>query len=318
MHNSKEIVIQKFGGTSIGTPENVINIMKILSKQQTKQIVVLSAFAKVTDLLYLITDYIKKKEYDKSFEILLEIYNIHQKWMMELASSQYQNDKMNAQLELVIEQIRTIIQGIQIINEISENVEKRIIAFGEILSTSLFFILISESFDNISFLNAAEVIEKNENSVNVNQELLSEFLEDSDIIVTQGFICLENGRLSNLGRGGSDYTASLLGASVGANSINIWKDVDGVLTAPPKQFPDAELLDYISFSQIRALAKYGAKVLHIDTIIPAIEKGINVRILNTSNPEFKGTLISKTNTTKKFSISMIQNVSLIEIQRSDS
>lgn len=313
LQKNGEIVIQKFGGTSIGTPKNTKNIIKILNSQSKKQIIVLSAFAKVTDLLYEITLNIKNKQYKEALKLLSKLYNIHSDWSKELAETQYILDKLNAQIDQILEQIRTIIQGTQIINEISENVEKRIIAFGEILSTSLFFILISDYDKNITFLNAVEVVEKKEDNVKINSEIILELLEESDIIITQGFICLENGKISNLGRGGSDYTAALIGAELNAYSINIWTDVDGILTASPRIFDDVEWLDFISFNQIRSLAKYGAKVVHPDTILPAVKKNIDVRVLNSSNPDFEGTKISNLQQTKKFSISMIQNVSVIEI-----
>ena len=136
LQKKDEIVIQKFGGTSIGTPKNVKNIIKILNSQKKKQIVVLSAFAKVTDLLFEITFLIKSRQYEDSLKLLSRLYNIHSDWAKELAESQYVLDKLNAQIDQILEQIRTIIQGIQIIDEMSENVEKRIIAFGEILPSS--------------------------------------------------------------------------------------------------------------------------------------------------------------------------------------
>lgn len=317
MQNKTKIIIQKFGGTSIGIPSNVRNIINILQNQNEKQIVVLSAFTKVTDLLLEITYDLKKLNYNEALKKLSTLNNIHLDWINELAQNQYQKDKLNAQLSQILEQIRTIIQGIQIINEVSENIEKRIIAFGEIISTSLFYILISDQDKDFAFLNAVEIIEKSEQDIIINKEIITETLNENDIIITQGFICLENGKVSNLGRGGSDYSAALVGAEINAHEINIWTDVDGILTASPKIFPDAESLNYISYTQIRELAKYGAKVLHVDTILPAIEKSINVRILNTSNTSFQGTIVSNTKATKKFSISMLDNISVINIERRD-
>lgn len=317
LQKKDEIVIQKFGGTSIGTPKNVKNIIKILNSQKKKQIVVLSAFTKVTDLLFEITFLIKSRQYEDSLKLLSRLYNIHSNWAKELAESQYVLDKLNAQIDQILEQIRTIIQGIQIIDEMSENVEKRIIAFGEILSSSLFFILVADSNKDTVFLNAVEVVVKDDDVININSETIFECLEENEVVITQGFICLEKGKISNLGRGGSDYTAALIGAELNAYSINIWTDVDGILTASPKIIEDAKCLDFISFNQVRALAKYGAKVVHPDTILPAMKKNIEVRVLNTSNPDFAGTKISNLQQTKKFSISMIQNVSFIEVKRNE-
>lgn len=317
MQNKTKIFIQKFGGTSIGIPSNVRNIQIVINENSDKQIIVLSAFTKVTDLLIDIVNNLKNLNYDDALKLLSNLHNIHFEWIVQLSNSQYQKDKLIAQLDQLTEQIRSIIQGIRIINEVSDNVEKRIIAFGEILSTSLFYILISDQDKNIAFLNAFEIIEKNDTNININSDIINELLEENDIIITQGFICLENGKISNLGRGGSDYSAALIGAAISAHQINIWTDVDGILTASPKIFNQTESLDFISFTQIRELAKYGAKVLHVDTILPAIENDINVKILNTSNLKFQGTLISKTRATKKFSISMLNNISIIQIERTD-
>ena len=314
----KNTLIHKFGGTSIGNPKNLDNIFKIIDREKNcKQIIVLSAFAKITDLLVAITEFLSKNEFQKALDALKEIYTLHLNWINNSNSNQYKKDKMYSQLDLIIEQIRTIIKGIGIVKEISENVKKRIIAFGEILSTSLFFIYINDKSNRVIFLNAVEFIKKENEKITVDSELLNEELEQSNLIITQGFICSENEKISNLGRGGSDYSAALIGSSIDAKSINIWTDVDGILTASPRIFNDAQSLQFISFTQIRELAKYGAKVLHLDTILPAIEKNIDVKILNTWNIDFEGTIISKNHTTQKFSISMLDNISIFSIEKKD-
>lgn len=314
----KKITIHKFGGTSIGSTENLDNITKIINREDnSKQIIVLSAFAKVTDMLYNIITYLEKNEFQIALDKLKDLESLHINWIKNSNSIEYIRDKMFSQLSLIIEQIRTIIQGIGIVNEVSENVKKRIIAFGEILSTSLFFIYISHKIDNVIFLSAVEFLIKEIDKINIDKELLLEELESANTIITQGFICNENGKISNLGRGGSDYSAALIGSAIDAESINIWTDVDGILTASPKIFNDTKSLEFISYVQIRELAKYGAKVLHLDTILPAIDKNIDVKILNTRNIDFKGTIISSNKATQKFSISLLDNVSVISIEKKE-
>lgn len=311
-------IIHKFGGTSIGNANNLENITKIINREiDSKQIIVLSAFAKVTDMLYSIITSLEKNEFQIALDNLKDLESLHIDWIKNSKSIEYIRDKMYSQLSLIIEQIRTIIQGIGIVKEVSENVKKRIIAFGELLSSSLFFIYISDKNDTVIYLNSIEFIVKEDDIINIDKELLNEELKTADIIVTQGFICKEKGKISNLGRGGSDYSAALIGSAINAVCINIWTDVNGILSASPKIFNDTVSLEFISYIQIRELAKYGAKVLHLDTILPAIDKNIDVKILNTWNIDFKGTIISSNKATQKFSISLLDNISVISIEKKE-
>jgi len=306
----KQIIIQKFGGTSIGSPENIPNIIKILSNNYNyKNIIVLSAFSKVTNLLEILVDSLQNQKFDKSIQTSQILKELHCNWVKKLNPIEYVKDKMFAQIDNYFEQIRSIIQGVSIVKELSKNVENRILAFGEMLSSSLFFIYLdSQNIYEVSYVSAFEIIHKINNEININNEILKEELQLNNIIITQGYVCIEDGKISNLGRGGSDYSAALIGASINAVKINIWTDVDGILTASPIIFKDVESLNQISYTQARELAKYGAKVLHLDTILPAITKNIEVRILNTWNLDFEGTIISNEKMTRKFAVSILENV----------
>lgn len=314
----KQIIIQKFGGTSIGSPENIPNIIKILSNNSNyKNIIVLSAFSKVTNLLESLVNSLKNQNYDESIEISQNLKELHYIWVKKLNPIEYVRDKMFAQIENYFEQIRSIIQGVSIVKEISVNVENRILAFGEMLSSSLFFIYLdSQNFYKVSFISAFEIIHKVNNEIRIYNEIILEELQSNQVIITQGYVCIEDGKISNLGRGGSDYSAALIGASINSARINIWTDVDGILTASPMVFNDVESLNQISYTQARELSKYGAKVLHLDTILPAITKNIEVRILNTWNLDFQGTIVSNEKMTKKFSVSILENVLKYTISKS--
>lgn len=315
----KEIIIHKFGGTSIGSAENISNIIKILDNcSNDNQIIVLSAFFNITNMLESLVVQLKENNFETGYIVLSNIKEIHKNWIKSVNPIEYVRDKMLAQLDALIEQIRTIIQGVSIVKELSLNVEDRILSFGEILSSSLFFIYLEglKSYE-VSFISAFEIIRKDSFGINVNEEVLYNEFEVSNIIVTQGFLCLENGKISNLGRGGSDYSASIIGSKVKAKFINIWTDVNGVLTGSPLIFEEVESLNKISYKQIRELSKYGAKVLHLDTILPAIEENIEVKILNTWDIDFIGTSITSKMMTQKFSITMLDNVLKYTIDKKD-
>ncbi len=289
----RSMKILKFGGTSVGKPERMQSVAQLVLKEQGRKIVVLSALSGITNQLVEVTKFLADGKKEEALEKAKEIIDIHLQFITNL----YKDEKiMSKARNFLDEHKKTMLfwanQAFTVQNE------RKYLAEGELLSTHLFNMYLEEHGFKTAMLPALDImrIDENEEPVaSLIEENLNKYLErtpEVEIFITQGYICRNHlNEIDNLKRGGSDYTASLVGAAVRAQEIQIWTDIDGMHNNDPRYvkntFPVAEL----SFEEAAELAYFGAKILHPATIHPAQKYNIPVRLLNTMQPEAKGTTI---------------------------
>ena len=286
--------ILKFGGTSLGTPERMHAVRQLIAREEDPKIVVLSAVSGTTNTLVQIGTALRDGQPERASQIIDGLEKHYQAYTQALLGEETTQAEGRRILE---EHFETLRQATQ--TSFTTDTEKEILAQGELLSTKLFITYLQEQGLEAVLLPALEFMridDANEPEEEYIQERLSALLRPHPtvpIFVTQGYICLNSqNRIDNLQRGGSDYTASIIGAAVRAREIQIWTDIDGMHNNDPrvvkKTYPIAEL----SFNEAAELAYFGAKILHPFTIRPAQRANIPVRLLNTLAPEAAGTLIS--------------------------
>jgi len=312
------MIVLKFGGTSVSTPDRIFTICKIVKKEIAKNpIVVVSALKGVTDALYSLSSLSKKKQQVK----LEELKKAH----FELIKNVLHDTRLSDAKGYIEKNLKSIEKFLNVKIKDKAFYDK-IASHGEIMSSFIISKAIEESgikstqvlstdfiiTDN-SFGSAEFIPEKTRTN---SQKVLLPLLKKEIVPVVTGFIgSTSAGDVTTLGRGGSDYTASIIGFSLGASEIQIWTDVNGVFSADPRLVENAKILSSISYSEASELATFGAKVLHPRTIKPAIENGIPVRVLNTLNPLSRGTLIIKNsvNSAPITAISFKRKVTLVNI-----
>ena len=285
--------VLKFGGTSVGSVENMRAVMDLITDGEQK-IVVLSAMSGTTNLLVEIADYLYKKNKDAARIFIGELESDYKKVVDELFSSVENKEKG---LEIVKSSF-TIIKSFTS-GKFSKVGENTILAQGELVSTQFFALLMKENGFNVKLLPALDFMRIDEDKaadspyIRKNIKKVLTEVGKADYYITQGFICLnEEGEIDNLQRGGSDYTASLIGAAIEADEIQIWTDIDGFHNNDPRFVEGTKKIDQLSFNEAAELAYFGAKILHPQTVLPARIGNIHVRLKNTMNPEDSGTLIT--------------------------
>ncbi|QCD63450.1 aspartate kinase [Tenacibaculum maritimum] len=287
------MIVLKFGGTSVGTSKSIKEVVRIITEYHPSQpkIIVLSAVSGTTNSLLEISQLILQ---NKKEEALLKIHNL-QKQYDSLIKGLFSVEKYISKAQLCSQSIFTTLQNIA---TNYNDAEKMIVAQGEILSTHLIHIYLEEQQINatlISALNFMSINANNEPEISTISKNIKPILAQSpnqNIFLTQGYICKDtNGAIANLQRGGSDYTASLIGAAIEAEEIQIWTDINGMHNNDPRYVENTFSIDEISFDEAAELAYFGAKILHPQSLIPAKEKNIPVLLKNTFNPLQKGTII---------------------------
>ncbi|WP_456378360.1 aspartate kinase [Lutibacter sp.] len=285
--------VLKFGGTSVGSIENIKRVTEIVT-DGTKKIVVLSAMSGTTNVLVEIAELIKNKDISKALNTI-EI--LHKKYTLVLEELIYKvslkQETLNY-IDAVFDFLKTCTS-----KKYSELVYNKIVSQGELLSTYIFTNYLLQEGINARLLPALDFmrIDKANDPDNFYiqqnlQRIINETLP-ADIYITQGFICLNAfGEIANLQRGGSDYTATIIGAVVKAEAIEIWTDIDGMHNNDPRFVENTHAISNLSFDEAAELAYFGAKILHPQTVMPAREANIPVRLKNTMNPASYGTLIS--------------------------
>jgi aspartate kinase len=286
--------VWKFGGTSVGKPERMHSIAKLITQKALPKIVVLSAVSGTTNSLLTIGAFIKTDK-NKAYEKTEELYARYRDFIQKLYQTM---NGLHAGKEIIdreFDKIRDLSM-----HPFDEKEAKELLAEGELLSTQLFFAYLQESGIKAALLPALDFMridEDEEPMLEVAEAYLKSAIAkeypDTQLFVTQGYICRNTAtEIDNLKRGGSDYTASLIGAAIRAEEIQIWTDIDGMHNNDPrivkKTFPIRE----ISFEEAAELAYFGAKILHPTCIRPAQKFNIPVRLLNTMQPEAPGTLIT--------------------------
>jgi len=289
--------IMKFGGTSVGTAERMRAIVPLINTGE-KVIVVLSAMSGTTNALIEISSALYAgniKEAGSKIESLRAKY-------LDVVNNLYTHEETRQTGREIIDNHFNYISGF-INGSFTRTQEKAIVAQGELLSTALFHLLLQEQNINsalIPALNFMRIDKYGEPDIYYITENLKRELEnypDTNIIITQGFICRNAfGEIDNLKRGGSDYTASLIGAALDASEIQIWTDINGFHNNDPRYVENTFPVRELSFDEAAELAYFGAKVLHPSTVNPARDKNIPVRLKNTMEPDDPGTLISRKQT----------------------
>ena len=285
--------VLKFGGTSVGSAARMRDVAKLICDGDQK-IVVLSAMSGTTNSLVEISDYLYKNNTAGALERIISLEQKYFEVIDELYSTQEYKSEGKVVLKAHFDFLRSFSKSVFTLFE-----EKAILAEGELLSTTLFQLYLKETGENSALLPALEYmrIDKNaEPDTNYIAENLAKQLElqpDKTIYITQGFICRNiYGEIDNLQRGGSDYSASLIGAAVLADEIQIWTDIDGMHNNDPRIVDGTRPVPVLHFEEAAELAYFGAKILHPTCILPAKLNNIPVRLLNTMEPNAPGTLIS--------------------------
>ena len=287
--------VLKFGGTSVGTPQRMKDVVKLITDGEQK-IVVLSAMSGTTNSLVEISDYLYKKNPEGANETINALEKKYKKHVDELYTTDAMKQQTLAFLKEEFSYLRSFTKGIFTMFE-----EKIIVGQGEIISTNMVTNYLIEQGYNAVLIPALEFMRTDKNS-EPDLEYIREKIKiqldenpDKEIYITQGFICRNAyGEIDNLQRGGSDYTASLIGAAVGASEIQIWTDIDGMHNHDPRYVEKTSPVNHLHFEEAAELAYFGAKILHPTCIQPAKYAGIPVRLLNTMDPEAEGTIISNT------------------------
>jgi aspartate kinase len=300
------VIVIKFGGTSVGDSERVARAIDIVAERRDLQpIVIVSALAGVTNDLVAATEAARNCDMARVDEIIDRIRQRHEDVAMHLVQQKFDFfESFLKQLHKQIDQIHTILRGIALLGEITLRAKDKVVAIGEKLSCVLFGYsmmmraLPGEVVDSeevvITDSRFGEATPLMDDIRGAAQRVLLPLIERNLIPVMGGFIgrSKADGATTTLGRGGSDYSAAIIGAAVGAQEIQIWTDVDGMMTCDPRLIPGARVIERISYTEAAELAWFGAKVLHPKTIAPAVDQKIPVRVLNTHNVTSPGTLVT--------------------------
>lgn len=310
--------VMKFGGTSVGSAERMKNVVNLVTREGNT-LVVLSAMSGTTNSLIAITDRIKNTETAEALRLIDELENKYVDTVRELLAKEEYIKQGLAVISDIFGRLREY-TGVTI----GLKQEKEIVAFGEKLSTRLVALYMQETGLNSVLLDATEFMKIREDGEPDSDYIKNKITETLtankgyDIYLTQGFICQNHlGEIDNLQRGGSDYTASLLGAAIDAEEIQIWTDIDGMHNNDPRFVESTSPVHELHFEEAAELAYFGAKILHPTCVQPAKSANIPVRLLNTMQPDAHGTVIynAKPDHTIK-AIAAKDNITSIKIKSS--
>ncbi|MCY3776517.1 MAG: lysine-sensitive aspartokinase 3 [Candidatus Aminicenantes bacterium] len=297
------MIVLKFGGTSVQDTDAVTRAVQVIRRQLSRgEVVVLSAMGKTTNGLLEMARSASSGDIDRAGSIRDGLRDLHLGLARELLSGRRWKS-VEASLSGLFQEMTDIVQGLYLLGETSLRSMDRVASFGERLSTLIFSEVLRENGISTELVDSRELIRTDDQftRASVLQELtrscvrhqLLPRLREGKVIVAPGFIgSTVDGVTTTIGRGGSDYTASLIGAALDAEDIQIWTDVPGVLTADPRIVPDVYKIRAISFAEAAELAYFGAKVLHPSTLVPAIDRDIPVHVCNSRQIDQPGTFIS--------------------------
>lgn len=283
----------KFGGTSVGSPERMKNVAQLVTKSNDQTFVVLSAMSGTTNSLVEISDYLYKKNPEGANEHINALENTYMRHVETLYSTEEYKERTRSFLREEFNYLRSFTKDLFTSFE-----EKSIVAQGEIISTNMVANYMQEQGFNVCLLNALDFMRTDKNvepDPHYIKEKLTDIMndhQDHQVYITQGFICRNAyGEIDNLQRGGSDYTASLIGVALNAEEIQIWTDIDGMHNNDPRIVEHTEAIPQLNFEEAAELAYFGAKILHPTCVQPAKYASIPVRLKNTLDPDAPGTII---------------------------
>ncbi|WP_426431421.1 bifunctional aspartate kinase/homoserine dehydrogenase I [Winogradskyella sp. HB-48] len=318
--------VLKFGGTSVANAENISKVLNILEKESNKHTiaVVVSALGGTTDML-IETGTLATNRDEKYLNVYKQIVDRHNDAVEELIKGKAKEAVLK-RINVKLEELKQILQGLYLINEFSNKTIDKILSFGELLSSYIISEAIQQTLKRSSLKDSRELIITDStftnavvNTKETSNNISSFFKKNKDkIVVLPGFVSRnKDGETTTLGRGGSDYTAALIASATKATVLEIWTDVSGMYTANPKLVKQAFPIKEISYKEAMELSHFGAKVLYPPTVQPALQKNIPIHIKNTFAPNEEGTLITKKNTDKKEpvkGISHIENIALLTLE----
>ena len=310
--------VMKFGGTSVGSAQRMKNVVALV-RNAGSVTVVLSAMSGTTNSLINLSQCIKDSEKANATKQIDDLEKKYKHTAYELLTSPDTYQEAIAKLDTIFAELRAYID-----KSFTSKEEKEIVAYGEKLSTMLVALYMRENGLNSVLLDATEFMrltpdgEPDQAFIRENLNRILAGYPDVDIILTQGFICRNaDGEIDNLQRGGSDYTASLIGAAIGAEEIQIWTDIDGMHNNDPRFVEGTTPVSELHFEEAAELAYFGAKILHPTCVLPAKYANIPVRLLNTMQPEAPGTVIFNTKPTQTIkAVAAKDNITAIKIKSS--
>ena len=288
--------VMKFGGTSVGSANNILNVKKIISSIDEPSVVVVSAFKGITDKLLVSSQLAAVGDYgyEKEFR---EIVEQHRTVIARLSLHEADKVKLVAEIDVLLEELSNIFKGVFLINDLSNKTADKIMSYGERMSS----LIISYVFSDYQLLDATQLIktdsafDKHTPDIELSSQLIQKAFDNSSKkVLVAGFIstCKTTGEITNLGRGGSDYTAAIFASALDVNLLEIWSDVDGFMSADPKVINGAHVIERLTFTEATELCNFGAKIIYPPTIFPVYHKNIPIRIRNTFKPDAPGTYIS--------------------------
>ena len=315
----RDMKVMKFGGTSVGSPSRMKEVTNLVVSYNEPVFVVLSAMSGTTNSLVEISDYLYKKNPEGANEVINKLENKYMAHINELYETKEWQDRIRSFLKEEFNFIRTFTKELFTSFE-----EKVIVAQGEIISTNMVANYMKEKGFNVKLISALDFMSTDKNGepdlayIKKNLSIILEKECDGQVYITQGFICRNAyDEIDNLQRGGSDYTASLIGAAICADEIQIWTDIDGMHNNDPLIVEGTEPVHQLHFEEAAELAYFGAKILHPTCIQPAKYAGIPVRLLNTMAPEAEGTTISNmTEYGKIKAVAAKDNITAIKVKSS--
>lgn len=310
--------VLKFGGTSVGSPERMGQVMDIITRDTDTKIVVLSAVSGTTNSLVQINEALFKKDKLGAKNLIEALYD---KYVVFVDGLYATDERKNVGTEIIDKQFEVIRATLDA--DFTDVEERLMLAQGELISTQLFQNFLAEKgitarlLWSLDFMCINEDDEPDMPSISKNLHTIVE-ASQSDIYIAQGYICMNHlNEVDNLKRGGSDYTASLIGAAIDATEVQIWTDIDGMHNNDPRIVDKTRPIAQLSFDEAAELAYFGAKILHPATIRPAQIKSIPVKLLNTMAPEAHGTVISnETGPEQVKAVAAKDNITAIKIKSS--
>ena len=289
--------VLKFGGTSVGSVKSILSLKRIVENEAKKQsvVVVVSALGGITDKLLQTSQLALKgdEQWKVEFDAMVDR---HHKMIDTIITDTSDRENLFKSVDALFEQLKSIYFGVYLIHDLSEKTQDAIVSYGERLSSKIVATLIrgAKWFDSRNFIKTERINRKHTLDSELTNKLVKDtFAELPRISLVPGFISRDKNteRTTNLGRGGSDYTAAIIAAALNAEVLEIWTDVDGFMTADPRVIKSAYTINELSYIEAMELCNFGAKVIYPPTIYPVCVKNIPIKVKNTFNPEAPGTII---------------------------
>lgn len=313
--------VLKFGGTSVGSIDSILKVKQIVESEKEPVIVVVSALGGITDQLIKVSN-MAVAGGDDYLTLLGDIICRHETMIKAVIPAGEQQTRVWKQVKSLLDELSNILRGVSLLQDLSPKTTDIILSYGERISSIIVAELINaKHYDARNFIKTEVKHNKRGLAKKLTEQLVCETFQGApERCLVPGFISTdkESGVITNLGRGGSDYTASVIAAALEASALEIWTDVDGFMTADPKVIQDAYTIDQLSYAEATELCNFGAKVIYPPTIYPVCLKNIPIWVKNTFNPEARGTVINKEShgesTQLIKGISSINDTSLITVQ----